>query len=98
MNAEAYVKTIESVKKEHIDYILKVSEVLGIEKPSSYTQQLNQLSYTQIIELSAEAEKAYKSHCDNVKLDKLIIEIKNIGVDAVLNKYGLEKVKTNEQI
>jgi len=96
MNAEAYIKTIESVKKDHIDYILKVNEVLGIEKPSSYTQQLNQLSYTQVIELSSEAEKAYKSHCDNVKLDKLIKEIKNIGVDAVLNKYEIEKVTPNE--
>lgn len=96
MTVETHAKTIESVRKNHIDYILQVNEVLGIEMSPDYTDKLNRLSYEEVILLSEEAEKVYKSHCDNLKLDSLIKEINDIGVEAVLDKYGIERNKSNE--
>lgn len=93
MTVEAYEETIESVRKKHIDYILKVNEVLGLEMSPDYTDKLNHLSYEEVTLLSEEAEKVYKSHCDNLKLDRLIKKINDIGVEAVLEKYVIERIE-----
>lgn len=87
---------LEDNRQQHIDYILKVNKVIGIKNTAKIVDEIRNLNYEEVIALSAEAEKVYKSHIENLKLDKLIKETIKIGAEAVVKKYSLERIGPNE--
>lgn len=96
MNKLIDEEAIEDNRQQHIDYILKVNEVIGIKNTVKIVDEIRTLNYEEVIALSAEAEKVYKSHIENLKLDKLIKETTELGAEAVVKKYSLERIEPNE--
>lgn len=77
-------------KKQYVDYILKVAEVCEVNDPKLNYNKLISLSLKELDEMSIEAENLYEVDKSVKRLDRVLMEIDELGIEYVKEYYNFK--------
>lgn len=89
---------LEQNKQEHIEYIIKVTEICKMalyDNVPRLRKQLNNMSYEQVTDISETCEEIYETYLGNQKIDKFLKEAKELGLEEAKKKWGIDTHSEN---
>lgn len=84
---------LEQNKQEHIEYIIKVTEICKMalhDNTPRLRKLLNNMSYEQVTDISETCEEIYETYLGNQKIDKFLKEAKELGLEEAKKKWGID--------
>lgn len=89
---------LEENKQEHIEYIIKVTEICKMalhDNTPRLRKLLNNMSYEQVTDISETCEEIYETYLGNQKIDKFLKEAKELGLEEAKKKWGIDTRSEN---
>lgn len=89
---------LEQNKQEHIEYIIKVTEICKMalhDNTPRLRKLLNNMSYEQVTDISETCEEIYETYLGNQKIDKFLKEAKELGLEEAKKKWGIDTRSEN---
>lgn len=89
---------LEENKQEHIEYIIKVTEICKMalhDNTPRLRKLLNNMSYEQVTDISETCEEIYETYLGNQKVEKFLKEAKELGLEEAKKKWGIDTPSEN---